>query len=191
VNQRLERRAQRAAVLGQPVLDPRWHLRIHGAHHEAVGPLRATLATRQRGVRVTDDDTRLVPTAPDQVAVQGTFAGGAMVSVHYRNGIARSDALRWTIHGSEGELRVTGTSGNLQTAALELAGARGDDPALQPIEVAAQLAAVPPGPPLAVAHQYAAIARSLRRDSVEYLPDFAYAVRRHHQIDRLIAAAQR
>jgi len=74
--------------------------------------------------------------APDQVLVSGLLTGGAPVSIHYRGAGSRSTpGFIWEINGSEGDIRVTGPSGDTQVVRLSLEGGRGDDRTLRPLEV--------------------------------------------------------
>lgn len=62
------------------------------------------------------------------------------LSIHYRGGSAHGAGLIWDINGSEGDLRITGDSGQLQLAELDLQGGRGDMNSMLPIAVPAQCA---------------------------------------------------
>src|SRR5690606_15778667 len=50
-------------------------------------------------------------TAPDQVAVSGVLAGGAVASLHFRGGASRGTNLLWEINGTEGDLQITSFGG--------------------------------------------------------------------------------
>ncbi len=126
-------------------------------------------------------------TAPDQVLVSGILQSGAPVSIHYRGGEARGIGLVWEINGSDGDIRVTGPSGHSQMVQLSLAGARGDERALRPLEVPASYRAgwpdnVVPGN---VARLYARMAADLR-NGTRTAPTFDDAI----EIHRIIAAVE-
>ncbi|HWO58616.1 MAG TPA: Gfo/Idh/MocA family oxidoreductase [Umezawaea sp.] len=132
---------------------------------------------------VSVDGVATPVTAPDQVAVIGTLAGGAAASVFYRGGASRGDNFRWEINGTDGDLVLTADRGNVQTADLTLWAGRGADAVVTPIEVPKT---GPEGPARNVAALYANLARDLR-DGTRTVPDFRHALERH----RLVAAVER
>ena len=68
-----------------------------------------------------DTGEMLPASAPDQVLVSGIFATGAPVSIHYRGGAARDgDGLFWEINGTEGDIRVSGSSGQHRWCSFHL-----------------------------------------------------------------------
>jgi predicted dehydrogenase len=127
-------------------------------------------------------------TAPDQVLVSGVFASGVPISLHYSGGAARDgDGLFWEIHGTEGDIRISGPSGHTQMVQLSLEGARGQEKTFRPLEVPASYRTgwpedVEPGN---VARLYARMARDLREDT-RMAPSFEDAVAVH----RIIAAIE-
>jgi predicted dehydrogenase len=120
------------------------------------------------------------------------FASGVPVSIHYRGGEARAgNGLFWEIHGTEGDIRVSGPSGHTQMVQLALQGARGEETAFRPLEVPASYCAgwpedVEPGN---VARVYARMARDLR-DSTRTAPSFEEAVAVHRIIEAIENAAR-
>jgi predicted dehydrogenase len=144
----------------------------------------ARLAVRRRFVAVAEDQMRLPVSAPDQIAIAGRLAGGAVASVFYRGGLSRGDNLRWEINGSDGDLVLSADHGNIQVADVRLSGGRGDDQRVREIPVAA--ADTFQGPGANVARLYAQFARDLR-EGTRIAPDFDHAVRRH----RLLADIER
>ncbi|MFJ2645279.1 Gfo/Idh/MocA family protein [Streptomyces sp. NPDC087420] len=138
---------------------------------------------------------RTVPvTVADQVAVIGTLRGGAAASVFYRGGASRGDNFRWEINGSEGDLVLTSAWGNMQVAQLELAGGRGTDSAVKPLDLPASYTEDIPaelrGTVAAnVARLYAALARDLA-EGTHTVPDFEHALARHRLIDAIERAAE-
>jgi predicted dehydrogenase len=154
-----------------------------------VAEVSAVLATRRPTALAADTGEMLPVSAPDQVLVSATLAGGAPLSIHYRGGAARDgDGLLWEINGTEGDIRVSGPSGHTQMVQLSLAGARGEENSFRPLAVPASYRSgwpedVAPGN---VARVYARMARDLR-EGTRSAPSFADALAVH----RLIAAIER
>ena len=158
-----------------------------------VAEVSAVLATRRTSAYVTDTGETLPVSAPDQVLVSGVLASGAPLSIHYRGGAARDgDGLLWEIHGTEGDIRVSGSSGHAQMVQLSLKGARGEEKKVfRPLEVPASYRAgwpedVEPGN---VARLYARMARDLR-DGTRTAPNFEDAVALHRVIAAIDKAAE-
>ncbi len=154
-----------------------------------VAEVAAVLAVRRPTAVALDTREILPATAPDQVLVSGVFASGVPVSIHYRGGAARDgDGLFWEIHGTQGDIRVSGASGHTQMVQLSLQGARGEETTFRPLEVPAAYRSgwpeeVEPGN---VARLYARMARDLR-EGTRSAPSFEDAVAVH----RVIAAIER
>jgi predicted dehydrogenase len=131
-------------------------------------------------------------TAPDQVAVTGTLASGAVVNVHFRGGTTRDQRLHWVISGTEGELVFAGVHGHLQFGMGELLRAQGDDKVLTPVEIPGGYELVAQGrggPAYTVAQAYAGLLRDLE-DGGHRTPTFADALVRHRMLDSVVAAAE-
>ncbi|MDX3854323.1 Gfo/Idh/MocA family oxidoreductase [Streptomyces sp. AK02-01A] len=154
--------------------------------------LAANLITAREQVKVTEDGSMLPVTAPDQIAVIGTLAGGAALSAFYRGGASRGANYRWEINGSEGDLVLSSSWGNMQVADLTLEGARGDEPAVRRIEVpesyTADIPAEVTGRARNVAQVYLDLARDLR-EGTHTVPGFAHALARHRLIDTIERAS--
>ncbi len=154
-----------------------------------VAEVSAVLATRRTSARVADSGETLPVSAPDQVLVSGVLVSGVPLSIHYRGGAARDgDGLLWEINGTEGDIRVSGSSGHAQMVQLSLKGARGEEKTFRLREVPASYRAgwpedVEPGN---VARVYARMARDLR-EGTRTAPSFEDAVALH----RVIAAIER
>lgn len=126
--------------------------------------------------------------AADQVAVSGRLANGAVASLHFRGGASRGTNLLWEINGTEGDLQITSFSGHAQMADLSLSGARGDEAALQPLEIPASHYQVDrnavPAHAYNVAQMYANLALDLQEGG-ERCPTFAQATERHRLLQRI------
>jgi predicted dehydrogenase len=154
-----------------------------------VAEVSSVLAVR-RGAALAVDTGEMIPaTAPDQVLVSGVFASGVPISIHYRGGAARNDeGLFWEIHGTDGDIHVSGPSGHTQMVQLSLKGARGEEKVFRPLQVPASYRSgwpddVEPGN---VARLYARMARDLR-EGTRLAPSFEDAVAVH----RIIAAIEK
>ena len=154
-----------------------------------VAEVSSMLAVRRPNALAVDTGEMLPVTAPDQVLVSGVFTSGVPISIHYRGGVARDDdGLFWEIHGTEGDIRLSGPSGHTQMVQLSLKGARGEEKAFRPLQVPASYRSgwpdeVEPGN---VARIYARMARDLR-EGTRSAPSFEDAVAVH----RIIAAIER
>jgi predicted dehydrogenase len=154
-----------------------------------VAEVAAVLATRRRTALAMDTGETLPVSAPDEVLVSGVLTSGAPVCIHYRGGASRdSDGLFWEIHGTEGDIRVSGPSGHTQMVQLYLTGVRGEDKVLRPLEVPASYRRgwpehVEPGN---VARVYARMACDLR-EHTHSAPSFDDGVAIH----RILAAIER
>jgi N-acyl homoserine lactone hydrolase len=175
-----------------------YHMR-ESREYRYVPPINAsradTLASIDRFERIAKNTharvivQHLPVSAPDQVLVSGTFTSGVPVSLHYRGGVARDgDGLFWDIHGTEGDIRVTGPSGHTQMVQLSLKGAHGDEKTFRPLEIPASYRSgwpenVEPGN---VARVYASMAHDLHHGT-RSAPSFDDAVAVH----RIIAAIEK
>jgi predicted dehydrogenase len=157
-----------------------------------VAEVSSVLAVRRARALAVDTGEMLPVTAPDEVLVSGVFASGVPISIHYRGGAARDgDGLFWEIHGTKGDIRVSGSSGHTQMVQLALKGARGDENAFKPLEVPASYRAGWPHDvePANVARLYARMARDLW-EGTRSAPSFDDAVAVHRIIDAIERAAE-
>jgi len=146
-----------------------------------VDSVNAVLSTGRPWVRVGPDGAMAPATAPDQVAICGTLASGAVLSVHYRGGLPSGPGIVWEVDGSEGRRRMEGASGQSQMTAYTITGVfPGAEDVLAPFGEATLH-----HPRDNVQRLYAAVARDLR-EGTHTTPDFEDALRIH----RLIAAIE-
>lgn len=157
--------------------------------------LSATTATRRGTVRHRRTGEPAAMTAEDQIAVTGVLGSGAVASLHYRGGRARSTNFLWEINGSEGDLVVTGDSGHLQFGLITIRGSRGQSDVLTELPVpdrydahAPALAKLRGTKAYSVAHAYDQLRRDLAEGTRE-VPDFAHAARHHRLLDDIRNAA--
>jgi len=93
----------------------------------AVSELRRPLIT------IEETGEQIVKTAADQIAVIGTLASGATVSIHVREAVAGGTGFLWEINGADGTLRITAGAPYPGIFPLTVAGAQGSD---EPAELA-------------------------------------------------------
>ncbi|MFE9355208.1 Gfo/Idh/MocA family protein [Streptomyces olivaceoviridis] len=153
----------------------------------------AQLTIGRKQATIAESGSTIDVSVADQVAVIGTLRGGAAASVFYRGGASRGDNFRWEINGSEGDLVMTSAWGNMQVAELTLAGGRGADGAVRPIETPASYVNDVPAELRGtvganVARLYTHLARDLS-DGTRTVPDFEHALKRHRLIDSIERAA--
>lgn len=147
----------------------------------------ATTATRRREVPLGNTGRTVPMTAEDQIAISGTVAGGAILSVHHRGGVATGAGFSLVIEGTEGRLEIAGAEFP-HIGPVMVRGARGRNP-LAVLEVPDKYDLYPAlaGTMLhTLTHAYAAIRDDLANGAA-VAPDFEHAVRRH----RLLEAIQR
>lgn len=127
--------------------------------------------------------------AADQIVVTGLMNSGAPFSIHFQGGEPRgTEGFVWDIHGSEGDLRVTGENGMTQIMPLTLTGARGEEKRLRPMPIPddrTEPAELVSGN---VARIYKRLAADLR-NGTRTAPDFDDAVRLHMLLDTIIRAS--
>ena len=148
--------------------------------------VRGVVATQVREWYVTDANTTVDVTTPDNVMVGGKLTGGAVVSAHVASIPWHGSGLKMQIFGREGTLVYDGS----QIDHRRLQGGRRGEPALQNLSIPERLTwvpeTVPQGSPFNVAQMYRRFAESLR-SGLPAEPDFDTALQRH----RLLEAIQR
>lgn len=152
----------------------------------------ARIAYLRKEALVIETGKTLPLTAPDQVLVQGVYANGAPLSVHFRGGMSRGTNLLLEINGTEGDIVATGLCGHVQMFPINLTGARGEAQALEPLPVPEGYGsglAMEEGLPLGVAQAYQRVSRDIRTGSRE-AASFADALRVHRLIDAVERAAK-
>jgi len=159
----------------------------------ALGEVRevaATSAQRRKTVIQVETGATLPATAEDQWVIGGKLESGAVLAVHYRGGMNRGTGLLWEINGTEGDLQVTSVGGHAQLLELAVRGGKGQEQAMQPLEIPAKYRWVPAVPPMAVnvAQAFARLAADLR-DGTKLCPGFDVAVTRHKMIAAIESSA--
>jgi predicted dehydrogenase len=153
----------------------------------------SAFAISQRDRIVTEDQGEVALTSPDQLAVSGILAGGAVVSFQIRGGMARGTEFLFEIHGTDGDLVLAATTGgSMQRQELSLRGAQGRGGKLGELPIPEKYrfvpANTPANSPYNVAQLYAKLAESIRRGTPAS-PGFDAAVKRHRLIDAIVRAS--
>jgi predicted dehydrogenase len=146
----------------------------------------AVLDTCHKQVLATESGDLVPMDAPDQILIAGRLASGAPVSIHYQGGEPRGiDGFVWDIHGTQGDLRMTGPTGHTQIVPLAIRGARGEDRTLQPMAIPEDEIDLEDRVPGNVARIYRRLAVD-RRQGTRTAPSFDDAVALH----RVLAAIE-
>jgi predicted dehydrogenase len=149
----------------------------------------ATTATRRRQVPLGRTGQVVPMAAEDQIAVSGTVAGGAVLSVHHRGGAAAGAGFSLIIDGTAGKLEVTaaefphigpvtvrGTRNGGRPAQLTMPTSYDNYPGLAATVIHT------------LAHAYAAIRDDLVHGTA-VAPTFTHAVQRHRLLDAIVRSA--
>lgn len=143
----------------------------------------ATVAVQIPEWRLVDTGETIEADAPDNILVNGTLAGGGLLS--YQAASVPYNGSGWTMeaYGTEGTL-VASSAALPQITPISLSGARGNDPlALRDVpEPESEGLSVPVGPGHNIARSYARMAEAIR-DRAEAEPDFNHALGVHRLLD--------
>ena len=139
----------------------------------------------QLGRWPTGDGGTVAVDAPDNVTVTGVLRNGAAASAHIATIPWHGSGWRMEIYGTEGTLSAQSAE-MVQYGDVQLRGARGGGPALQPLEVPGRLPAgdALTGEPGNVAQLYRVMGDAIRGGGAAQ-PDFDVAVARHRFLDLL------
>lgn len=141
-------------------------------------------------VEIIDKNETRDNTTPDQIMINGQFASGAALSVHYRGGVSRGTNLLWEINGTEGDIQVTADLGHAQMVQLTIKGAKGDDKVLQ--ELMPETALYENLPEFAGARNIARMYERMYNDiqnGTSTAPSFSDAVLLHELVDQIESSA--
>src|SRR2546422_58035 len=156
-----------------------------------VRELSATMTVRRKSFTIAGTGESKPMTADDQVLVSGLLEGGAALSIQYRGGHSRGTNLLWEINGTEGDLQLTATGGQVQIFEMTVHGGEGGQSSLEVLPVPEQYRWSPPqgpGPSTNVAQAYARFARDYR-EGTRFCPTFDDAVTRHRMLNAIETAA--
>ncbi|MDH6121174.1 Gfo/Idh/MocA family oxidoreductase [Kitasatospora sp. GAS204B] len=152
--------------------------------------LSATLAVRRGSYRIAETGEPVEVNSPDQLLLNATLAGGAVLSAHIHDGKGVEPRTRLEISGSKGDLALVsagpGAPMGIQVGELRLLGARGVGGSLAELPIPAKYFTVDPASVgdqgHHVAQQYAQFAADLRSGE-RTVPDFAAGLRLHRLLD--------
>lgn len=153
-----------------------------------LGPLTdisATVGVQVPQWRLVDTGGTVTADAPDTILVNGTLAGGALLSFHVASVPYNGSGWRMEVYGTAGTL-VASSAALPQITPVHLRGARGSDP-LSPMDVPQNEPAgltIPAGPGHNIARSYARMAESIVGHAPTR-PDFDHAVGVHRLLDRV------
>ena len=149
--------------------------------------LSARVSTQVAAWPLTDSPEPAPVTAPDDVALTGLLANGAVAAVHIASIPWHGSAFRLEIYGTEGTLVATSDQ-MVQFVDLQLRGGRHDETALADLPIPERLRQVSPevpdGTPLNVAQMFATFAEGIRSGQ-DVSPSFAEAAQRQRLLDSI------
>ena len=151
----------------------------------------ATVRTQVPQWHETDTDKMVDVTAPDNIMVNGTLAGGAVVSAQSSSIPYHGSGWKLEVYGREGTLVMT-SGGSPSTSGARLQGGKGDVSELEDMEIPARHTwvpdSVPQGPPFNIAQLWSRFADAIRSgERIE--PDFDTAVQRHKLLDAILRSS--
>jgi len=150
--------------------------------------LSAVVTTQAKQWLDTGSNAWLDVTSPDNIAISGRLANGAIASSHVGHIPYAGSGYRMEIYGRDGTLVVSGEdSPQLGEVTLHGAKARGGT-TLTPLPVPGRFTLAAPGTPFGeasnVGQMYALFAQAIR-DGNGQQPDFATAVELHRLVDAI------
>lgn len=155
----------------------------------------AALAVNQfETITLKETGEEFTTTTPDQLALTGLLADGAVLSVHIEGGKRNGSGVQIDISGYEGDLKITNTSafGDIGDNYM-IQGAHGDNLPLEQLVVPSTYSQVPsanlPSAVLELAELYVAYARDVA-EGTHTAPTFDDAVRMHKLIDAAVASTE-
>jgi predicted dehydrogenase len=150
--------------------------------------LAALTVNQFKEVTLMETGETLPHTSPDQVVLAGTFANGAVLTVHIEAGKRNNYGVQLDITGSKGDLRIWNST-SFGDAFNRIEIARGDSQPLTELAVPAEYDWLPPSElgasVLELANLYAAHARDVKTGST-LAPTFSDAVRMHELMDQIV-----
>lgn len=150
--------------------------------------LSALTVNQFKEVTLVETGETLPHTSPDQVVLAGTFANGAVLSVHLEAGKRNNFGVQIDITGSKGDLKISNTTSFGDTFnRIEIA--RGDAQPLTTLAIPAEYEWVPGGElgasVVELANLYSGYARDVKTGST-LAPTFADALRTHELIEHIV-----
>jgi predicted dehydrogenase len=150
--------------------------------------LSALTVNQFKEVTLVETGETLPHTSADQVVLAGTFANGAVLTVHLEAGKRNNFGIQIDITGSKGDLKISNNTSFGDTFnRIEIA--RGDAQPLTEVTIPVEYEWVPQGKlgasVVELANLYAAHARDVKTGST-LAPTFADAIRMHELIEQIV-----
>lgn len=150
--------------------------------------LSALTVNQFQEVTLVETGETLPHTSADQVVLAGTFANGAVLTVHLEAGKRNNFGVQIDITGSKGDLKISNNTSFGDTYnRIEIA--RGDAQPLTEVTIPVEYEWVPQGKigasVVELANLYAAHARDVKTGST-LAPTFADAIRMHELIEQIV-----
>ncbi|MFT4435649.1 Gfo/Idh/MocA family protein [Caballeronia sp. 15715] len=150
--------------------------------------LSALTVNQFKEVTLVETGETLPHTSADQVVLAGTFANGAVLTVHLEAGKRNNFGIQIDITGSKGDLKISNTTSFGDTFnRIEIA--RGDAQPFTDVTIPAEYEWVPQGKlgasVVELANLYAAHARDVKTGST-LAPTFGDAIRMHELIEQIV-----
>jgi predicted dehydrogenase len=150
--------------------------------------LSALTVNQFQEVTLVETGEMLPHTSADQVVLAGTFANGAVLTVHLEAGKRNNFGVQIDITGSKGDLKISNNTSFGDTYnRIEIA--RGDAQPLTEVTIPVEYEWVPQGKigasVVELANLYAAHARDVKTGST-LAPTFADAIRMHELIEQIM-----
>jgi predicted dehydrogenase len=158
--------------------------------------LSAALSIQRPRYTVEETHQNIEVTSPDQLLLNGTLAGGAVISAHIHDAKVTDGRTRIEIAGTEGDLAiVSGTlgPGGVQMSELRLLGSQGPGGSWQELSIPKRYLWAPDAvhntEALNVAQLYARLADDIRTGG-HTTPDFATGLHIHRLLDTIRLSAE-
>ncbi|MGF6723198.1 putative dehydrogenase [Paraburkholderia sp. GAS41] len=150
--------------------------------------LSALTVNQFKEVTLIETGEALPHSSPDQVVLAGTFANGAVLTVHLEAGKRNNSGVQLDITGSKGDLKISNPT-SFGDAFNRIEIARGDSQPLIALAIPPEYEWVPPSELRAsvveLADLYVAHARDVATGST-LAPTFADALRMHELMDAIV-----
>jgi len=149
--------------------------------------ISANVATQVPKWDLAEPGKTVAVNAADNVLINGTLVGGAVVSAHVATIPWHGTGWRMEVYGRDGTLTASSQE-MIQYGNISIRGAHGGDKQMAEVPIPAALTHVPVEVPMGAPFNVGQIYRSLGhaiKDGEEAAPNFAMAVERHQLLDAM------
>ncbi len=149
--------------------------------------ISANVATQVPKWDLAEPGKTVAVNAADNVLINGTLVGGAVVSAHVATIPWHGTGWRMEVYGRDGTLTASSQE-MIQYGNIAIRGAHGSDKQMAGVPIPASLTHVPGDVPMGAPFNVGQIYRSLGhaiKDGEEAAPNFAMAVERHQLLDAM------